>query len=111
MLNKKVAIYIPSTTNHNVTASAEQIGKWTQSAKILLANLFGGFTATTGQGGYVSQKHGLIEESVTIVASFTDENGLTKMPEIRALARQIANDMKQEAVSVEFAGTLELISA
>jgi hypothetical protein len=110
MLNKKVAIYIPSTVNGAEPAPVELIAKWTKASKVLLAKLFGGFTASIGQGGWYSDVHGLIEENVTIVTAFTDENGLVKVPELRELAEQIAADMRQEAVSVEVDGVLEFIS-
>ena len=110
MLNHKIAIYIPSTIK-NQPAPTELVDKWLRASKILLANLFGGFTTHAGQGGWFSHEHGLIEENVTIVLAFTDQEGLTKLPKIIELAKEIANDMNQEMVSVEVDGTLNLVSA
>ena len=111
MLTRKVAIYIPSTVDANVAASSELVAKWSKQAKILLSNLFGGFTAYHAQGGWYSAEKGLIEEPVLVVNAFTDDNGLNEsnLNQIRFLARLIAIDMQQEAVSVEHDGKLEFI--
>jgi len=111
MLSHKIAIYIPSTINGNVPAPADQIAKWLRASKIKLAGLFGGFTTYNGQGGWHSPEHGLIEENVTIVQAFTDEEGLTKLDKVIELAKEIASDMSQEMVSVEVDGTLNFITA
>jgi hypothetical protein len=109
MLNHKVAIYVPSTVKGNQPAPADLIAKWVRQSKIKLANLFGGFTAYVGQGGWYSAEFGLIEENVTIVQAYTDEEGLTKVPQVRELAQAIASEMEQEVVSVEVDGQLNFI--
>ena len=110
MLNRKVAIYIPSTLAGNEPAPAEVVASIVRRAKAKFAVLFGGFTAVQGQGGWVSEDHGLIEETVTIVQAFTTQETLDKhLPDIRALASWVALEMKQEAVSLEVNGTLEFI--
>jgi hypothetical protein len=108
MLSHKVAVYIPSTQG-NVPAPAELVNKMIEQAKRLLSGLFGGFTAYKAQGGWVSPTQGLVEEDVTIVQAFTDKAGLSHVPAVKALASQIANDMGQEAVSVEVDNTLHFI--
>lgn len=110
MLKHKVAIYVPSTVEGSKPAPAELVAKWVKASKVKLANLFGGFTAYNGHGGYFSTVHGLIEENVVIVQAHTDEEGLTKVPEVRALALEIAKDMQQEAVSVEVDGVLSFVN-
>lgn len=109
MLKVKVAVYVPSTVNGNTPADPALIAQWVTESKKRLANLFGGFTSFKAEGGWYSPEHGLIEESVTIVQAFTDDEGLTKVPDVRALASEIAYAMTQEAVSVEVAGTLEFV--
>lgn len=111
MLTHKIAIYIPSTVNGNQPAPADMIAKWLRASKIKLANLFGGFTSYSGQGGWYSSEHGLIEENVIIVQAFTDDEGLTKLVDVNLLAKEIAADMSQEMVSVEVDGTLNFIGA
>ena len=111
MLDHKVALYVPSTINGNQPAPAEQIARWVKASKIKLASLFGGFTAYQAQGGWYSETHGLIEEDVTIVQAYTDEDGLAKIGQFRELAAAIARDMGQEVVSLEVNGTLIFVSA
>lgn len=110
MLTHKIAIYVPSTVNGNNPAPADQIDKWVRASKIKLANLFGGFTSYVAQGGWFSAEHGLVEESIIVVLAYTDDEGLTKLDKVNELAKEIANDMGQEAVSVEVDGTLNFIS-
>lgn len=111
MLNHKIAVYVPSTINGNTPAPQTLIDQWVRASKIKLANLFGGFTAYHGEGGWYSPEHGLIEESVTIVQAYTDEEGLSKVPQVRELAKEIAQAMSQEVVSVEVNGELHFIGA
>jgi len=110
MLTHKIAIYVPSTVKGNQPAPAVLVAKLVKASKVKLASLFGGFTAFVGQGGWHSPEHGLIEENVTIVQSFTDEAGLVHVHEVKELAKQIAKEMQQEVVSVEVDGALHFIS-
>lgn len=109
MLRHKISIYIPSTLAGHFPAPADVVEMWLTVAKLRMARCFGGFTATQAVGGYVSDLHGTIEEQVVIITSFTDSEGLSKVPEVESLARQIAAAMQQECVSVEVDGTLTFI--
>ena len=111
MLQHKVAIVIPSTVNVSESASPEIVRHWVQAAKVKFARLFGGFTSHKACGGWVSQEHGLIEEAVTVVASFTDDDGLGFVEAIREFAAELAEAMGQEAVAVEVDHRLEFVSA
>jgi hypothetical protein len=106
----KIAVIIPSTTNINETAPAETINQWIKSAKVRFAELFGGFTSHKAVGGWMSPIHGLVEESVTIVASFTDEVGLTHLGEVKAFASRLAEALSQEAVAVEVDHSLQFVT-
>lgn len=110
MLQHKVAIIIPSTINASESANHEIVLQWLQAAKIKFARLFGGFTAHKACGGWVSQEHGLIEEKVTVVSSFTDDDGLSFLDEVRDFAARMAEAMGQEAVSVEVDHRLEFVT-
>lgn len=111
MLTKKVAIYIPSTMNGNEFCDISLVASMLRQAKEKMAELFGGFTAYKADGGYTSPVHGLIEEQITIVQSYTDDDGLRQLPKIRAFAKFLAETMKQEVVSLEVNGRLEFITA
>ena len=111
MLDKKVAIYVPSTYNWKERASNELIAEWERQAKVTFARLFGGFTAVMGQGGYLLPNGELVQEAVRIVESFTDKEGLTKVDEVFDLARRMAIGMKQDTVAVVVDGAMQFIPA
>ena len=110
MLQHRIAVIVPSTVNANKTASHEVIAKWIKAAKVKFARLFGGFTAHKAVGGWVSQEHGLIEENVTVVTSYTDDDGLGFVEKVKEFAAQMAEALGQEAVSVEVDHQLEFVS-
>lgn len=109
-LQHRIAVIVPSTINGNQSASTDVIAKWTSAAKVKFARLFGGFTAHNAVGGWVSQELGLIEESVTVVTSYTDEGGLEFVETVKEFAASMAEALGQEAVSVEVDHELEFIS-
>jgi len=109
-MNHKIAVFIPSTMNVNEKASTETINKWIRSAKEQFAELFGGFTSHSAVGGWMSEEHGLVEENVTVVESYTDEFGLNRLNEVKAFARRMAMALMQEAVAVEVDNSLHLVS-
>lgn len=112
MLNRRIAVFIPSTEKGNILADQSKVATWIKLAKVKLAKLFGGFTATKGEGGWFSPVHGLIEEPVTIVAAHTDDAGILKhADEVRQFALQVCLALEQEAVSVQIDNSLEFISA
>lgn len=109
-LQHRIAVIVPSTVNASEAASHEVVAKWIKAAKMNFARLFGGFTAHKAVGGWVSQEHGLIEESVTVIASYTDEDGLGFVEAVKEFAAQMAEALGQEAVSVEVDHQLEFVS-
>ena len=110
-LSHKISLYIPSTVNGNVPASKAMIDKFLDMAKNTFANLFGGFTVTPAQGGYMSPEHGLIEEQIQIVYSFCSSEGLLHVEQIKCLARNIAKHMGQECITLEIDNAAEFITA
>jgi len=105
----KIGVIIPTTLNGHESASPETIAEWVKAAKVKLANLFGGFTASSAVGGWLSPIYGLVEEPVTIVSSFTDESGLKRLPEVKAFAAKMAEALEQEAVAIELDSSLEFV--
>ena len=100
-VNHKITITIPTTVNVNQVASPEIVRKWSNQAKRVFADLFGGFTSHNAIGGWMSQEKGLVEENVIVVSSFTNASGLNRLSEVKAFASQMARAMTQEAVAVE----------
>jgi hypothetical protein len=111
MLNHRISIFIPSTVNGNEPAPADLIARWVKSAKLKFAELFGGFTAHRAVGGWVSPVHGLVEEPVTVVTSFTDDDGLDRLGEVEEFAATVAEALGQEAVTLEIDNSLQFIEA
>lgn len=109
-MNHRIGIIIPSTTNVNEAASPETVGKWIKCAKTQFAGLFGGFTSHDAVGGWMSPVHGLVEEPVTVVASFTDDHGLNRVGEVRAFAAKMGRALAQEAVALEIDHRLEFVT-
>ena len=111
MLNHRISIFIPSTVNGNDPAPSDLIAKWARSAKLKFAELFGGFTSYKAVGGWVSPIHGLIEEPVTVITAFTDDNGLDKIGEVEEFAAAVAEALGQEAVTLEIDNSLQFIGS
>lgn len=109
MKNHKIALFIPSTIHVSEFAAPELIAQWIKRAKIEFAELFGGFTSYEALGGWMSAQ-GLVEEPVTVVSSFTDDNGLDHLGEVRLLAEELAMALFQEAVAIEIDSQMEFIS-
>lgn len=107
-VNHKISLIIPSTMNVSDEAPAHTVSKWVGCAKKQFAELFGGFTAFAAVGGWMSAQ-GLVEESVTIVASYTDAIGLKKFDEVKAFASRMAFAMSQEAVAIEVDHRMEFV--
>ncbi len=110
MLQHKVAIIVPTTVNASEEAPKQLVNHWVQAAKLKFANLFGGFTTFKALGGWMSEQHGLIEEAVTVVSSFTNEDGLRFVDDVRDFAARMAEAMGQEAVGVELDHGIEFIT-
>ena len=109
MNNHKIAVIIPSTLNANRDASPEIVNRWVKCAKVQFAHLFGGFTSHNAVGGWLSPEHGLIEENVTVVSSFTDDHGLNRLGDVKAFAAKMGRALSQEAVAVEVDHSLHFI--
>lgn len=109
MKNHKIALFIPSTIHVSEFAAPELIAQWIKRAKIEFSELFGGFTSYEAMGGWMSSQ-GLVEEPITVVSGFTDDNGLDRLDEVRSLAEEMAMALSQEAVAIEIDSQMKLIS-
>lgn len=106
-LPHRVAVYVPSTQGPaENTDNSEQVQRVARE----FAEMFGGATATTARGFWVSDSAGLVAEAVTIVyASCTDRQYHEQVPEVIRIAQRIKEEMQQEAVSIELDGILYLV--
>ena len=108
-MNHKIGLIIPSTVNANEAAPTEIVNKWVECAKVEFSKLFGGFTSQNAVGGWLSPKHGLIEENVTVVSAFTDDNGLKRLGDVKAFAAKMGRALSQESVALEVDHSLQFI--
>lgn len=106
-LTHRVALYVPSTQGPaTATDNAAQVKRVARR----FCELFGGATAQQSAGYWMSERAGLVTESVTIVyAACTKAQRDAHLAQVLELAQDIKREMAQEAVSVELDGTLYII--
>lgn len=97
-----MSIYLPHTDRDGVPIP-NHLG-WVRSLTRLLCTLNGGATYYRAFGAWINQHAQLIEEPVHVVVSFTEHKELT--PEVREFINWFAEDTNQEAVMVEWDGTI-----
>lgn len=107
-LSHSVTIIVPSTIDANVKAHSGLIGQVQDTVKVELSSKFGGVTATSGSGGWVSDSLGYISEDVILIQSFFEKLDSEAEKTILGLAHYIKESMSQEAVSIILDGTLYL---
>lgn len=106
-LNAKVAIYVPSTTNVNEPCDN---GAMVNNVMTKFSEWFGGCTSTPAVGGWVSNSGALVVENVTIVYAFCTPDTFGKhFEEVYGLAVEIRDEMKQEAVTLEYNGQVKFV--
>lgn len=108
-MRDKATIYVPSTIAISQHMSKQVHTEFVEQTKRFLAELFGGVTAYTVQGAWLSDSGELIEEDITLVYTFV--NNLTDEAEEAVIqyCEKLRIDMQQEAIAVEIlkAGVLE----
>ena len=93
-----VALYVPGTQG---TATATDNAAQVERVAAEFSRMFGGATATTATGYWMSESAGLVEERTTIVyAACTEEQFGEHLAEVVELAQQIKREMRQEAVTI-----------
>ena len=108
-LTNKIQIFIPSTYEGNKPAKRLQ-RKETKRASKYFCSYFGGATATTAQGYYISPEKGLIKEKQNIIYSACTDEALTEHKnKFFAYAKRLCRRMRQESVTLEINGTMQFI--
>ncbi len=106
-LDCRVAVYVPSTTDVNVSCD-----NTAQVRRVIteLSSLFGGATATEAVGGWVAATGKTVPERVTIVYSFCSSEALAAhFEEVYAICERIKSEMSQEAVTLEVNGQVKFV--
>lgn len=106
-LELEMAVYVPSTTFADQIISKTLFQKRIQEVEKYLSKLFGGYSSTAIDGGYVSKEKGLIKEDAAKVTAFGTEVAIKK--NFKPLMRQISKwceSWGQESMGFEFEGDL-----
>ena len=107
-LNCEIAIFVPSTIDVDKSIDSSEYVKKTLAK---LSGIFGGATAQSAYGGWVSESGNLVTEKVTIVyANCTSEQLEANISECVSFAKQLCREMSQECISVRVNGKLGFIS-
>lgn len=108
-LNNIVKIYVPSTTDGNKPARLAQRREAKRAAKFL-CSLYGGATATTAEGYYLSDSKGLIKEKQRIIYAYCIESDRERTTAgVTAYVKRLCKRMRQESVTLEINGTMKFI--
>lgn len=104
----KIAVYVPSTFRVN---EAINPAPYVQRLARKFSAMFGGCSASRVSGYWVSDDTGeLIEEAPVIVYSFTDRvTAEAYIADVVALAVDLREELQQEAISLEYDGSLYFI--
>ena len=108
----EVSVYVPSTREASQIISKREYNQRIEEVQRYLADLFGGFSSVSVEGGYVSSEKGLIHEDATRVVAFASREGFEK--KLDTLLKQIVDwcaKWSQESMGFEFEGDLFYIEA
>lgn len=106
-LPMEMAVYVPSTDKANIIISKRDYASRIEEVETFLSDLFGGYSAVSVDGGYVSDDKGLIQEDVTRVATFgSTENFESKFTKLINKVVDWCNKWGQESMGFEFEGDM-----
>ena len=108
----EMAIYVPSTDKANVIIPKTEFRKRIEEVEAYLSDLFGGYSSTSVDGGYMSTDKGLIKEDVARVSTFGQNDGFEG--KFNTLVDKIifwCGKWGQESMGFEFEGDMFYISA
>lgn len=107
MLNHRVEIFVPGTKGLNGALDNAEHESYVKQTLATLAKLFGGATAETCQGAYVSDSGELVIEPITRVWAMAEN--IT--PETKLLILQycatVKQDLAQESVAYMLDGSMD----
>jgi hypothetical protein len=92
------AIYVP-TNDHYGRVKSHLI-------KVEMTHRFGGCTKTAALGGYMNKEGTYVEDSISIIKSFTQDFKEEDYEWVRIKAAEVRDDLKQECVAVEYNGEM-----
>jgi hypothetical protein len=107
VLSSHVRVYVPTTVDvDQVADTSDQV----DDIKRCLAEWFGGATAYSALGSWVTGAGSLVEEKVTIVEAFCTEEQLSDhITDVLNQARHLKQALRQEAIAIEIQHRLYFI--
>ena len=103
----QMAVYVPSTEKASQIISKKDFNNRVDEVENYLSDLFGGFSATSVEGGYLSDNKGLIQEDVVKVTAFSGKDGFEdKFAKLLDRIKSWCNNWGQESMGFEFEGEL-----
>lgn len=102
--NHKVGIIVPSKIGHEEVDNSQYVN----DIMLELSAMFGGASAIEQTGAWISDIDGLVIEKNVLVYAYCNELS-GAISEIRAIARALCEEMKQDAIMIEYDGQAELI--
>jgi hypothetical protein len=107
----ELVVYVPSTTTADRKISDEEFESRIDYVETYLSDLFGGYSATEVEGGYVSDEKGLIQEDVMKVTAFGQvDNFEDKFNQLLHQVKIWCEEWGQESIGFEFEGDLFYIN-
>lgn len=107
MLNAFVSVYVPSTKNGNQALSRVERDTAITHTAVFFSSHFGGCTAISGVGFYLSNSGELIREDITIIKAYTENKDSLNIARIEA--NYIKESLSQESVLLETSEGIEFI--
>ena len=107
MMNKYIALYVPSLDSGGKKINVDKRITALERVEKAFIQQYEGFTETEATGGWSGESGKVIKEKITIVKSFYEmQSDATVRTKVRKLAEEVKKDLNQECVSVEQNGNL-----
>lgn len=103
----EVSVYVPSTQDVDKVVSKSEMKLRVEEVKKYLATLFGGFSSSSVEGGFLASDGKVVKENVERVVSFSEKSEFDKNKEaLVQKASEWAAKWGQEAIGLEHEGDL-----
>lgn len=106
-LSCQVKVYVPSTIG---VREAFNSLDWIEKTMSILSKEFGGATATSALGAWVSNQGDLVKENVTVVFAYASQDQLEQsIDKVYEFCLSMKHGLGQEAIALEVNGEMYLI--